>query len=79
MSNSCVIQVLVVSTSVAMRSGIATVSTRSGLMESAIASGRAERRRKDTENDGTGRKRRDATSPLAGMMDTQTDTLPLGF
>lgn len=37
-------------------------------MESAIATGRAERKRKDTERGGTERKRRDATSPLAAAV-----------
>lgn len=34
--------------------------------ESAIVTDQAERKRKDTEKGGTERKRRDATSPLAG-------------
>lgn len=65
---------LVLSTSIAKRSGIVTASTRSSVVVmgwSDIVSGRAERKRKDTERDGTERKRKDATSPLAG---TSTDT-----
>ena len=48
------------------RSDIVTVSTRSELTERDIGSEQAERRRKDTERGGIERKRRVATSPLAG-------------
>ena len=55
------------SVSIAMKSGIVTASTRSEVTESAIGTGRAERKRKDTERGDTERKRRDATSRLAGI------------
>lgn len=55
------------STATVKRSDIVTVSTRSVVTESAIVTGRAERRRRDTEKGGTGRKRKDATSRLAGI------------
>lgn len=42
------------------------MSIRNVVTESAIVTGRAERKRKDTERGGTEKKRRDATSPLAG-------------
>lgn len=50
------------------RSGIVTVSTRSAAMESDIAIGRAERKRKGTERGGTERKRKDATNPHAAAV-----------
>ena len=43
------------------------MSTRSVVMQSAIVTGQAEKKRKGTERGGTERKRRDATSPLAGI------------
>lgn len=50
-----------------MRSAFATVSIRSAAAtRSATVTGRAERKRKDTESGGTERRRRGATSPLAG-------------
>lgn len=55
-----------VSVAIVTRSVIATVSTRSAFMQSATATGRAERRRTDTERDGTERRTRGATNLLAG-------------
>lgn len=52
------------------------MSTRSAVMESDIAIGRAERKRKGTERGGTERKRKDATNPHAGTeIHTQTTYL----
>lgn len=51
---------------VAMKSGIVTASTRSVVTENAIATDRAEKKRKGTERGGIERRRRDVTSPLAG-------------
>lgn len=47
------------------RSATVTVTTQSVLMESDIAKGQAERKRKGTEKDDTERKKRDVTSPPA--------------
>lgn len=57
---------LAFATSIVMKNGIVTVSTRSVVMESVIVTDQAERKRKDTESGGTEKKRRDVTSLLAG-------------
>lgn len=64
-------------TSIVMTSGIVTVSTPSGVMESVIGTDQAERKRKDTGRGGTGRKRRDVTSLLAGNSATHNTALSL--
>lgn len=62
------VKALVFATSIVMKNGIVTASTRSVVMENVIATDQAERRKKDTERGGTVRKRRDATSPPAGKI-----------
>lgn len=65
-SSICIKCNIVILFDIVRRSATVTVTTQSVLMESDIAKGQAERKRKGTEKDDTERKKRDVTSPPAG-------------